>query len=122
MPWFKVDDQLAFHRKVLAAGNAAMGLWVRAGAWCSQQSNDGLVPDDLLPSMGTRHQAERLVSAGLWSRETGGYRFHDWPAWQPTKAEVDKRRAEGAERVRQWRAAQENRKNSLRSVGDRDDH
>lgn len=33
MSWFKVDDHLAFHRKTLAAGNEAMGLWVRAGSW-----------------------------------------------------------------------------------------
>lgn len=31
MPWFKVDDTLALHGKVVAAGNPAMGLWVRAG-------------------------------------------------------------------------------------------
>ena len=31
--WFKVDDNLALHPKVLGAGNAAMGMWVRAGSW-----------------------------------------------------------------------------------------
>jgi hypothetical protein len=118
MPWFKVDDQLAFHRKTLLAGNAAMGLWVRAGSWCSQQLNDGCIPDDLVTSLGTRTQADRLVKAGLWRKKIDGYEFHDWDSWQPTRAEVEKRRAEGAERVRQWR---EDRRRRLRSVGDHDD-
>ena len=121
MPWFKVDDQLAFHRKALIAGNSAMGLWVRAGSWCANQLNDGHVPDHVVPTLGTKVQAKRLVDAGLWRREPEGYSFHDWGAWQPTREEVEKRRAEGAERVRQWRAAQEKRKDRLRSVGDRDD-
>jgi len=43
MPWFKVDDTLAFHAKVVAAGNAAMGLWVRAGAHSMQQLTDGFI-------------------------------------------------------------------------------
>lgn len=29
MAWFKVDDQFAFNAKVMAAGNEAIGLWVR---------------------------------------------------------------------------------------------
>ncbi len=121
MPWFKVDDQLAFHRKALMAGNAAMGLWVRAGSWAAQQLTDGIIPDDLLSSLGSRYQADRLVKAGLWEREPGGYRFVNWHEWQPTRAEVEKRRADGAERLRQWRAAQEGRKRGLRSIGGPDD-
>lgn len=121
MPWFKVDDQLAFHRKALMAGNAAMGLWVRAGSWCANQLNDGKVPDGVVPTLGTRVQAKKLVEAGLWCKEADGFRFHDWPQWQPTKAEVEKRRAEGAERIRQWRAAQQGKRDRLRSIGDPDD-
>ena len=33
MPWFNVDDGFAFHRKAVRAGNAAIGLWTRAGSW-----------------------------------------------------------------------------------------
>lgn len=29
MPWFRVDDDFALHPKAIAAGNAALGLWVR---------------------------------------------------------------------------------------------
>ena len=52
MPWFRVDDNLGFHHKVIAAGNPAMGLWVRAGSVCASQLTDGFVPDHMIASLG----------------------------------------------------------------------
>lgn len=88
MTWFKVDDSLAFHAKAVAAGNAAMGMWTRGGAWCAQQLTDGHVPAHMVPALGSKGQATALVNAGLWTRVDGGYRFHDWLDYQPTAAEV----------------------------------
>lgn len=88
MTWFKVDDTLAWHEKVVRAGNAAMGLWVRAGSWSSQQLSEGFVPDAMIVAMGDRRQAAALVDVGLWLKVEGGFQFHDWPAYQPSKAEV----------------------------------
>jgi hypothetical protein len=94
MTWFRVDDSLAFHAKTVAAGNVAMGLWVRAGAWCSQQLTDGLVPAHMLPALGARPaHATALVEAGLWVRDEGGYAFHDWLDCQPAASEVQAERA-----------------------------
>ena len=104
MPWFKVDDNLGFHHKVIAAGNPAMGLWVRAGSICAQQLTDGFVPDHMVAILGTTGQAKRLVSAGLWDRARGGYRFHGWAERQPSKASVEAERAAAADRMRQYRA------------------
>lgn len=89
MPWVKVDDSLAFHPKVLAAGNAAMGLWVRAASWSAANLTDGLIPADMIAALGgTRPVANRLVKAGLWCSEPGGFRFHDWLDYQPSAAQV----------------------------------
>jgi hypothetical protein len=104
MPWFKVDDNLTFHAKVVAAGNPAMGLWVRAGSWCALQLTDGFVPDHMLPALGTKAQAERLVSVRLWSRAEGGYRFHEWAARQPRRVDVEAERAAARDRMREARA------------------
>lgn len=103
MVWFKIDDNMAFHHKIIAAGNAAVGLWARAGAACAQQLTDGFVPDHLAETLGTKAQAARLVSVGLWVRVEGGYRFHEWQDRNPTRAEVEAERAATAKRVRQWR-------------------
>lgn len=104
MPWFKVDDTMAHHHKVMAAGNAAMGLWVRAGAYCAQQLTDGHVSHAALATLGTAAQAARLVAAGLWDDAPGGFRFHDWDDYQPTKSDVLAERAAAKERQARWRA------------------
>lgn len=84
MPWFKVDDGFAFHPKTVHAGNAAAGFWVRAGAWSAANLTNGFIPVAVVPALGgTRPQAHRLVDAGLWLPESGGYRFHDWSTYQP---------------------------------------
>lgn len=85
MPWFKVDDRLAHHPKVVTAGNAAMGLWVRAGAWAAASLTDGFIPLAMLPALGAKpSHADALVKAGLWDVEPAGYRFHDWLEHQPS--------------------------------------
>ena len=103
MPWFKVDDNLGFHHKVIAAGNPAMGLWVRAGSVCAQQLTDGFVADHVVAALGTSAQARRLVEVGLWGRVDGGYRFHEWTERQPSRADVEAERAAAAERMRAYR-------------------
>jgi len=99
--WFKVDDGFAFHPKVIevamAAGNGPLGLWVRAGAWCSAQLTDGFVPDAMITAlMGTEEDAEALASALLWTRCEAGWRFHDWDGCNPTRAGVIDRREKRA--------------------------
>jgi hypothetical protein len=100
IPWFKVDDNLGFHHKVIAAGNPAMGLWVRAGSICAQQLTDGFIPEHMALALGTKAQAEKLVTVGLWDHAQGGYRFHGWAERQPSKVDVEAERAAAKERMR----------------------
>jgi hypothetical protein len=89
MPWFKVDDRLAHHPKVMEAGNSAMGLWLRCGSWAAANLTDGFVPMALIGSLGGRRRdAEGLVKAGLWTVEPEGYRFRDWFDYQPSAHDV----------------------------------
>jgi hypothetical protein len=125
MVWFKVDDTLPFHAKVVQAGNAAMGLWVRAGAWSAQQLTDGHIPLHIVSALGNKKQAERLVLVGLWVALPDGYRFHQWneDGRQPTRASVEKERGEARERMRKAREEKrlrsgEVRANTGRSSGD----
>lgn len=112
MVWFKVDDQLAVHLKTITAGNAAMGLWVRAGSWCAAQLTDGVVPAAMVATLGgSTGDAQALVDAGLWHEQDGGYAFHDWAEYQPTREQVLADRAAAQERMRNVRA---NRKANVR--------
>lgn len=111
MPWFRVDDGFAFHRKALRAGNAPLGLWVRAGSWCAQQLTDGQVPEEVLSLLGgSLVDAQALVSAGLWDEIEGGYQFRGWHEYQPTRAEVEEERAKARQRQKEWR---KNRRNAV---------
>ena len=88
MPYFRVEDSLAFHHKTMAAGNAAMGMWVRAGAWSMHSLTNGFIPDVMATSLGTQGQAQRLVAAGLWDRLPTGYAFHEWDGRNPSKDDI----------------------------------
>lgn len=106
MTWFKVDDDLAFHRKVVAAGNASMGLWVRAGSWCAQHLTDGFIPDEMIGILGTPAQRSKLIKVGLWTEVPGGCQFHQWSenGRQPTAQSVREKRERAAERQAKHRA------------------
>jgi hypothetical protein len=92
MPWFNVDDQLPMHPKTVAAGNAAMGLWIRAAAWSMFALTDGYVPLKIARKFGRKTDADRLVSSALWSRvtdgATDGYQFHDWNQYQRSSEQI----------------------------------
>lgn len=104
MPWFKVDDTLAFHAKIMAAGNSAVGLWTRAGAWSMQQLTDGFVPNHVARQLGSPGDARRLCESGLWVQKDDGYEFHEWDQRQPSRAKVQADRAANVEKLRRWRA------------------
>lgn len=118
MPWFKVDDNLAFHAKTMLAGNAAMGLWVRAGSWSAQQLTDGHIPSHIITALGTHAQAGKLVSSGLWEFAEGGYRFHQWSERQPNSDSVRAERFAARERMAELRAKKKGVKKTSSQVSD----
>jgi hypothetical protein len=118
MSWFKVDDGFAFHQKTVEAGNSAIGLWLRAGSWSSQLGTEGYVPASIRNNLGTKRDAERLVETGLWlpADGGGGFIFHDWDEYQPTKAGSEERRKIRAEAGRRGGLAS-GRSRRLKAVG-----
>jgi hypothetical protein len=105
MAWGKVDDNLAFHPKVLAVGNEAMGVWVRALSWSMQQLTDGFIPNDILVALKAMPVSSQLVEVGLWHEAEGGFQFNDWNCYQPTREQVLSERAKVTERQAKWREA-----------------
>lgn len=101
MSWFKVDDKLHDHRKARRAKKAAMGVWVLAGSWCSDNGTGGFVPESVLERWGNRRDAAVLVEVGFWSVDhqdgEDGWRFHEWDIRNPDAAShLAKREAESA--------------------------
>lgn len=121
MPWFKADDRLPDHRKVRQLGRErlpALGLWLLSGCWSSGALSDGFVPAEVVARWGDpKEQAQNaLLRVGLWhpDSEQGeeGFRFHDWPEWQPTREQVETDRE--AAKVRQRRHRERARTNGQR--------
>lgn len=76
-----------------------MGLWAVAGSHAMSYMTDGLVEAWFVESWPRGHElAHRLVDVGLWSECDGGWMFHDWAGYQPTRAQVEAKREADRER------------------------
>ncbi len=105
MPWFKVDDGFHGHPKVVMLSTSAVGLWLLAGTWSAQYLTDGKVPTGTVGRLGgSPADADELVDAGLWHAAPGGYQFHEWAEYQPTKAVVEAERSAARDRMAAVRA------------------
>ena len=90
MGWFKVDDQFHASHKLMSIPKRyrfqVAGLWTIAGSWVASQETDGFVPNYMLDVwQATDSLVSALVNAGLWERESGGYRFVHWRKSQDGK-------------------------------------
>lgn len=122
MPWFKLDDSFHSHPKVIAAGNEAVGLFVRCGTYAAEHLTDGFIDEDIAvlygaSDTGSRRNpgtgkpetlAETLVRTKLWRRARGGWRMRDYLDYNPSRQAVDKSRENNARRQRRWQEAQHN--------------
>lgn len=99
MTWFKVDDSFYDHPKVFDAPDCAVALWTRAGTWSARNLTDGFVPAGMPARLcdDPDTAVKELVRRGLWSRTSGGYRFHDWAHYQPSRDAVEDLRAKRAD-------------------------
>jgi len=123
MTWFKVDDSFYDHPKVFDAPDCAVALWTRAGTWSARNLTDGFVPTGMPARLcdDPDTAVKELVRRGLWLRATGGWRFHDWATYQPSKTAVEdlrSKRAEAGKRGGQAKAAKQNASNGLANASD----
>ncbi|MFR9807098.1 hypothetical protein ACL02T_33095 [Pseudonocardia sp. RS010] len=107
MTWFKIDDGFHSHPKMFDASDAAVALWTRAGSWAAQNLTDGFVPSTLPARLcdDPGKATEELIRRGMWTRTRGGFQFHDWLEYNPSKEKVLADRAKDAEKKRKARAA-----------------
>jgi hypothetical protein len=106
MSWARIDDQLAFHRKAVSAGNAVVGAWIRMIAWSSAHLSDGIIPQPIARLIASQNELDRAVSCGLLEKNNDDYVIHDYLDWNPS-----------AERIRAERAADRLRKGGRNPAG-----
>jgi hypothetical protein len=110
MAWARIDDGFVDHPKILRIWNrcpAAIGLHVRAIAYCSKHLTDGVIPavavQSLSPVQSERdEQTTTLVDEGAWYQDERSETFviHDFLDYQPTREEVADRRKKDRDRKR----------------------
>lgn len=125
MSWAKLDDRFYNHPKMRTLNASAGWLWARALSYAAAYETDGLLSKGALRTISARKRdRDRLVAAGLWEDLGDGVCFiHDFLDYNPSRAELDEKRAATRERVarsRQDRAqnAPETRQDSARSAPD----
>jgi hypothetical protein len=104
VPWFRLDDSFHSHPKTIAAGNEAVGLFVRCGTYAAEHLTDGRISRDVVLLYGSDALAEKLVGVKLWHRARGGWTIHDYLDYNPSREAVENERKQAAERQRRRRA------------------
>jgi hypothetical protein len=102
MPRFQMDDSICNDPAVIRAGTAAFGLYSRCGGYVAQQLLDGHVPSEVAAQWGTPEWVSKLVAAGLWETEPGGYWMPRYLDDNPSREKVLADRKAKAERQQRW--------------------
>jgi hypothetical protein len=105
MTWFRVDDGLHSHPKVLELPLDALGLWVLAGSYCADHLTDGFISAAMVRRLGgDKGMTDALVEAGLWISGPTGWQFHEWTSYQDTAENVRQKRVKWANDKKRQRA------------------
>jgi hypothetical protein len=75
---FRIDDGFALHPVVIEAGNAAIGLWLRAGVWSAANNTNGLIPAPVALRLGSRQSCYRLIDVGMFEDKLEGFYIPGW--------------------------------------------
>ncbi len=94
MTWVKVDDSFPDHPKVVRLTVAARWAYVEALCYCARYLTDGKIADGKVRTFAATKIKDELVSAGLWHATPEGIEVHDYLDYNPSCAEVTKRRQE----------------------------
>jgi len=103
--WVKLDHEFHGNRKVVGLPDSAVGLWTRCVSYCGWQLTDGVVEAPIVRQFHARSRdVDALVDAGLWiPTNGGGFIFHDFLDYNPSREQVKAEAAATRERRREQR-------------------
>lgn len=100
LPWVRLDTSLPDHPKVLALldghkeGRATAFVYICGMTYAGKHETAGFIPREALSRInGKPADADRLVNAGLWQLEKGGWQINSWDEYQVATEDAQKRRA-----------------------------
>lgn len=106
MPKGSIDDLMTFNKKIVRAGNEAVGAWVRLIALSNAHLSDGVVSLEQALLIAPRRVLARLIDAGLLHEENGAVRIHDFHDHNERSEDVRARRKFERERKAAARSGQ----------------
>lgn len=105
MPWVKLDDAMPKHPKVLHLRDRAFRAHIEAICYSAHYLTDGLIETEVARREGWTRDALALVEAGVWEETGTGWRIHDYLAYNPSREQVLRERAQVKRRVSRFRNA-----------------
>ena len=98
MSWGRLDDKMAFHAKVVKAGNEAVGAWARMISLSCAQGTNGKLSTEQARLIARPSVLAKLVDVVLLEQVEGGFAIHDFTEWNPTAEEVKAKRDDLSEK------------------------
>jgi len=93
--WVRLDDRFDEHPKIVGAGPIGLAVFVRGLCYCARNLTDGFIPKTvawkLMYDVDISREAviDLMIHSKLWERgEDGGFRVHDYLAYNPSRTEV----------------------------------
>lgn len=111
MAWVYLDDQMADHPKIVAAGDLAAWMFVSGLMYCRRLATNGLIPKPQVTKLSSqkrpRTSSAKLIEVGLWhdhdhacegcpNPPIGFYVVHDYAEWnkpQESRSEAGRKAA-----------------------------
>ena len=88
MPWLRLDDTFAEHRKIVALKRADRWTWVELLTYCARQTNGGRIPHGITDVLRwvTPAFLDQCTAIGLIDKQPDGtLTIHDWDDYNPLR-------------------------------------
>src|SRR5688572_14713983 len=104
MSWVRIDDRVLTDDKIAQLSGNAFKVWIFSLCFSNQNLTDGFINSRILPLLsGRKKQVQELVEAGLWRETSDGWEIVNFLKFQPSRLEVEEKRAKNREKLERWR-------------------
>lgn len=120
MPYLLIEDGFADNRKIVSLSDKAFRLHLTALVYCARNLTDGAISEIALRLTGAnchlarpKQTAKALVKAGLWDETAEGWQIHDYLKHNPSRREMEEKRASSRLRQAKYRRSSNASRNAV---------